>query len=193
LTSAASGAMQVVLLVVFATWAGSSTDLGFSLPDSAFIARILLAVLALGGLVYLTPWGRKLLGKGFASIREVGGELLVLARDPLKVVQLFGGALFSKTTTLIAFALSVQAFGVYGIGFAALSLAYMTANTVASMAPTPGGVGAIEAALVAVLTGLGVEAASALSIVLVFRLITYWMPVPVCWFFLGRVRRAGIV
>ena len=69
----------------------------------------------------------------------------------------------------------------------------MTANTIASVAPTPGGVGAIEAALVAVLTGLGVDPAAALSIVLVFRLITYWMPVPVCWFFLGQVRRSGIV
>ena len=193
LTSAASGAMQVVLLVVFATWAGSSTDLGFSLPDVAVVARILLAVLVAGGLAYLTPWGRKLLGRGFTAIREVGGELIGLARDPVKVVQLFGGALFSKLTTILAFTVSVHAFGVDGLAFATLALAFMTANTIASVAPTPGGVGAIEAALVAVLTGLGVDPAAALSIVLVFRLITYWMPVPVCWFFLGQVRRSGIV
>ena len=89
--------------------------------------------------------------------------------------------------------MSVHAFGVDGIAFATLAFAYMTANTVASVAPTPGGVGAIEAALVAVLTGLGVEPATALSIVLVFRLVTYWLTVPVCWFFLGLVRRNGIV
>jgi uncharacterized membrane protein YbhN (UPF0104 family) len=38
-----------------------------------------------------------------------------------------------------------------------------------------------------------VEPATALSIVLVFRLVTYWLTVPVCWFFLGLVRRNGIV
>lgn len=193
LTSAASGAMQLLFLVVFGTWAGSSQDLGFSLPDTAAIARVILVVLALAGGLYLLPWGRQVLGKAFVGLREAAGELLVLARDPVKVVKLFGGAGFSKITTILAFTVAVHAFGVDGIGFATLAFAYMTANTVASVAPTPGGVGAIEAALVAVLTGLGVEPATALSIVLVFRLVTYWLTVPVCWFFLGQVRRAGIV
>lgn len=193
LTSAASGAMQLLFLVVFGTWAGSSQDLGFSLPDTAAIARVIVVVLALAGGLYLLPWGRRVLGKAFTSLREAAGELLVLARDPVKVVKLFGGAGFSKLTTILAFTVAVHAFGVDGIAFATLAFAYMTANTVASVAPTPGGVGAIEAALVAVLTGLGVEPATALSIVLVFRLVTYWLTVPVCWFFLGQVRRAGIV
>lgn len=193
LTSAASGAMQVLLLVVFATWAGSSQDLGFSVPDTAAIARVIVVVLALAGGLYLLPWGRRVLGRGFSALGEAAGELVVLARDPVKVLRLFGGAGFSKITTILAFTVSVAAFGVHDIPFAALALAYMTANTVASVAPTPGGVGAIEAALVAVLTGLGVEPATALSIVLVFRLVTYWLTVPVCWFFLGQVRRAGIV
>ncbi|HMS89796.1 MAG TPA: lysylphosphatidylglycerol synthase transmembrane domain-containing protein [Acidimicrobiales bacterium] len=193
LTSLASGAMQLLFLVVFATWAGSSEDLGFSVPDTAAIAQVILAVLALAGGLYLLPWGRRILGKGFTSVREAAGELIGLARDPVKVVKLFGGAGFSKITTILAFTVSVHAFGVDGIAFATLAFAYMTANTVASVAPTPGGVGAIEAALVAVLTGLGVEPATALSIVLVFRLVTYWLTVPVCWFFLGLVRRNGIV
>ncbi|MCB9403637.1 MAG: hypothetical protein H6519_04280 [Microthrixaceae bacterium] len=114
LTSAASGAMQVVLLVVFATWAGSSTDLGSACPTWP----------SWRGFSWpywwpeawpLTPWGRKLLGRGFTAIREVGGELIGLARDPVKVVQLFGGALFSKLTTILAFTVSVHAFGVDGL------------------------------------------------------------------------------
>lgn len=193
LTSAASGVMQVLLLVTFMAWAGSNQDLAFSLPDMVVIARALVVVLVLAGGLYLMPWGRRLFGQLIGSVREAAGELMVLARDPMKVLQLFGGAAFSKVVTIMAFNTAVHALGVDGIGFATLAVAYMTANTVASVAPTPGGVGAIEAALVAVLTGLGVDPPTALSIVLVFRLVTYWMTVPVCWFFLGLVRRSGIV
>ena len=47
---------------------------------------------------------------------------------------------------------------------------YMLGNTVGSAVPTPGGVGGIEAALIAVLTGAGVDDATAAAAVLVFRL-----------------------
>lgn len=52
----------------------------------------------------------------------------------------------------------------------------MVANTVASAVPTPGGVGAIEAALVFVLTNALVDDATAWAVVLLFRLINYWLP-----------------
>ena len=74
-----------------------------------------------------------------------------------------------------------------------LCLLYMTANTVASAAPTPGGVGVIEAALVAVLTGVGVESAQAISVVVLFRLITYWLPIPFCWLALNHLRRTNVL
>jgi uncharacterized protein (TIRG00374 family) len=52
----------------------------------------------------------------------------------------------------------------------------MVANTVASAVPTPGGVGAIEAALVFMLTGAAVDDATAWAVVLLFRLINFWFP-----------------
>ena len=53
---------------------------------------------------------------------------------------------------------------------------YLIANTVASAVPTPGGVGAIEAALVFVLVGAGVDDSVAWASVLLFRLVNYWFP-----------------
>jgi Lysylphosphatidylglycerol synthase TM region len=50
--------------------------------------------------------------------------------------------------------------------------------------PTPGGLGAIEAALVAGLTGVGMQPGPAVSAVLLYRLATYWLPVLpgwLCW------------
>ena len=193
LTSAASGVMQVLLLVGFGLWAGSTGELDFSLPDMEVIAWIVAGVLVLAGVVYLFPWGRKLYAKLFESLRKAAGELLQLARSPMKMLELFGGAGLGKLCTITCFVLSCHAFGVTDLSYPTLAFAYMTANTVASAAPTPGGMGAIEAALLAVLTGLHVDSATALSIVIVFRLITYWLPVIPAWFCLRLLRSRGTV
>ena len=193
LTSAASGVMQVLLLVGFGLWAGSTGELDFSLPDMEVVAWIIAGALVLAGIVYLFPWGRKLYAKLFESLRKAGGELLQLARSPMKMLELFGGAGLGKLCTITCFVLSCHAFGVTDLSYPTLAFAYMTANTVASAAPTPGGMGAIEAALLAVLTGLHVDSATALSIVIVFRLFTYWLPVIPAWFCLRLLRSRGTV
>ena len=139
------------------------------------------------------PVGPKLYAKLFESLRKAGGELLQLARSPMKMLELFGGAGLGKLCTITCFVLSCHAFGVTDLSYPTLAFAYMTANTVASAAPTPGGMGAIEAALLAVLTGLHVDSATALSIVIVFRLFTYWLPVIPAWFCLRLLRSRGTV
>jgi hypothetical protein len=52
---------------------------------------------------------------------------------------------------------------------------------IAAAAPSPGGLGAIEAALVAGLAGVGMQAGPAVSAVLLSRLATYWPPVVPGW------------
>ena len=51
----------------------------------------------------------------------------------------------------------------------------------AAASPTPGGLGAIEALLVAGLTGVGISPRPAVSAVLTYRLATYWLPVLPGW------------
>ena len=58
---------------------------------------------------------------------------------------------------------------------------YLGAAALAAIAPTPGGLGAIEAALVAGLTGVGMSSGLAVSAVLLYRLATYWLPVVPGW------------
>jgi uncharacterized protein (TIRG00374 family) len=98
-----------------------------------------------------------------------------LARRPTKLALLFGGQTVAKLSTIVAFALSCWAFDI-DLGFAELGALYMVANTVASAVPTPGGVGAIEAALIFMLTASRVDDATAWAAVLLFRLINYWFP-----------------
>ena len=56
---------------------------------------------------------------------------------------------------------------------------YLGAYFVASAAPVPGGLGALEAALVAGLSALGMPLGAAASAVLVYRLLTFWLTIAI--------------
>jgi undecaprenyl-diphosphatase len=68
---------------------------------------------------------------------------------------------------------------------------YLGGSALAAAAPTPGGLGALEAGLIAGLTSVGQPAAAAVTAVLVFRLVTYWVPVLPGAASFWALRRAG--
>ena len=70
-------------------------------------------------------------------------------------------------------------------------MVYLTGAALGSVVPTPGGLGAVEAALAAGLTATGMAAATAVSAVLLFRLLTFWLPVPVGWAAFNYLQRRG--
>lgn len=191
ITSAASGVMQVVLALTFFTWAGRDEQGGtFSLPSGQLVAIVVVVVGVVLGVAWSTTKGRALLVRTWESLRSALADLRELARQPTKLLMLFGGAGLSKLGSILALAVTMLAFGV-PVDFPAVGAMYIVATTVASAAPTPGGVGPIEAALTAGLIGLGVEAGQAAAIVLVFRLFTYWFPTLPSWYAMTRMQKRG--
>jgi glycosyltransferase 2 family protein len=94
-------------------------------------------------------------------------------RHPGDVIRLIAAAL------VLAVAGTLAALGPGGLlspGAVAVS-----GTPLAAAAPTPGGLGAIESALIAGLTGVGMLAGPAVSAVLLYRLATYWRPVLPGW------------
>jgi uncharacterized protein (TIRG00374 family) len=57
-------------------------------------------------------------------------------------------------------------------------LAYAFAELLALIPFTPGGLGFVEAGLVGTLTLAGIPAAAALAATLLYRLVSYWLPIP---------------
>jgi uncharacterized protein (TIRG00374 family) len=88
----------------------------------------------------------------------------------------------------VTLAAAVAAFGGV-VSFPEIGAAYVVASALGSAAPTPGGLGAVEAALVAALTGYGMASGPAVSAVLTFRLITYWLPMLPGWFMFQQMQR----
>jgi uncharacterized protein (TIRG00374 family) len=181
LTSLASGVVQVAFIVFFFLW--SSTDPtsdvdsgGGGGPDLTLVFVFVGAIVVAAIVLALTPkfrrWLVALVKSTIEKIRHDFGELL---RMPSKLSMLFGGQVIAKMSTILAFVWACRAFGI-DLPFAELGALYLVANTVASTVPTPGGVGAIEAALVFVLTRAGIPDAEAWAATLLFRLINYWLP-----------------
>ena len=193
LTSAASGVAQGVMILLFALWAGTSPGGSFSFPNIDSVALLVFGITVLLAALLLIPSVRGFVLRWLRPLKEkLAQEAGGLLHRPDKLGLLFGGAGLSKLLTIGAFVVSCRALGIT-LGFAELGALYLFGNTVGSAVPTPGGVGGVEAALIAVLTGAGVDDASAAAAVLVFRLATYWLPVIPGYLCMRRARTLDLV
>ncbi|MGE5229709.1 MAG: lysylphosphatidylglycerol synthase transmembrane domain-containing protein, partial [Deltaproteobacteria bacterium] len=59
-----------------------------------------------------------------------------------------------------------------------LLVGYVVAYSIGTLAPTPGGLGAVEGILIALYVSFGVPSAVAVAVVLVYRIINFWLPIP---------------
>ena len=91
---------------------------------------------------------------------------------------------------MLALDASLRAFSV-SLAVPALVVVYLAAATLGSAVPTPGGLGAVEAALVGGLTTTGIPVGAALASVLLFRVATFWLPAPVGWGAFVALQRRG--
>ena len=180
----AGAVMHVVLIVVFFALAGHDLTQAFKLPSASKILLILAVIIAVIGVVLATRPGRRWTRKQLIpGVRSAAGSLRQAAASPVKLGLLFGGSALITLAYIAGLDASVQAFG-GGPGLVVLGAVYLAAAALAAAAPTPGGLGAIEAALVAGLTGVGMQPGPAVSAVLLYRLATYWLPVLpgwLCW------------
>lgn len=185
----AGAVVHVGLLAVFLTWAQRRPGGSFRLPGSSTLLVVIVVVLALVGAAAATRRGRRLLGtRALRFGRESLTSLTTIVRSPGRVAALFGGSLGLTLTYGAAFGCAVQAFG-GGVGLPEVGAVYLGAAAVAAVAPTPGGLGAMEAALVAGLTGADMDPSLALAAVLTYRLATFWLPILPGWAAFHRLQR----
>ena len=172
---------HVGLLIFFTTAAGASADLSRFVPDATVLYLVAGLVLGLIGTFLLVPKLRRWLATAVRPrLKEVIDDLVALAREPKRLALIVLGC--AATTLGNAFALwaSVEAFG-GDTSFITVTVVTMVGGTLASAAPTPGGVGAVEAALIGGLAAFGMPAAIAVPSVLLYRVLTCWLPVFVGW------------
>ena len=113
-----------------------------------------------------------------------------LANQPFKLAMSSAGVLMLNVCYCLCLVSTVRAFSSQGT-VATIALVYLTTSAIAAAAPTPGGLGAIEAAIAAGLTASGIDAASAVSATLMYRLWTFWIPTIPGWIAFNRLQRSN--
>ena len=166
------GAIVHALGLVVALAVVSTSEVGdVRLPSGWRVLTGVALVLAAMGIVLWSPLGRRrLVPPTIHAVRSLGEV------SPGKAVELFGGSLILTGSYALALATSLEAFGA-DASLAQVVAVYLGGAAIAAASPTPGGLGAMEAALVAGLTVVGVAPGPAIAGVLVFRLLTYWLPI----------------
>ncbi|WP_406268222.1 flippase-like domain-containing protein [Nocardia sp. NBC_00881] len=172
---------HVSLLVVFSIAAGTSTDLSHFVPDATVLYLLAGVGVGIVGTFMFVPKLRRWLNTSVRpQLQEVLGELADLARDPKRFSVIILGCAAITLGFAGALWASVQAFG-GGTTFVTVTIVTMIGGTLASAAPTPGGVGAVEAALIGGLAAFGLPAGIAVPAVLLYRVLTCWLPVFCGW------------
>jgi undecaprenyl-diphosphatase len=193
LNSAVGAIMHIVLLFVFLAWAGKGGGSGFKVPTSSKLLVVIAVVLAVVGIVLATRRGRKLFRTHVMRwLKQSISSLATLARSPLKLVALFGGSAGVTIAYVLALYAATAAFHA-DVSVAQAGAVYLGASIIAAAAPTPGGLGAMEAALVAGFTGVGVESGVAVAAVLGYRLLTYWLPILPGWISFHLLERRNLI
>jgi uncharacterized protein (TIRG00374 family) len=191
LNTLAGTVIHISLLVVTAAAAGSSSEISLPTPDARTTAIVVAGLIILSGLFMVLPIGRKLLTKYLVpAVRAAASSIAAIAKTPSKLAALFVGSAIVTVSYTVAMIASLNAFGA-DLPIASAALVYLVGAAVSTAAPTPGGLGATEAALVAGYTAVGIAGSTAFAAVLLFRLVTFWLPILPGWLALVTLQRRG--
>ncbi|WP_261566170.1 lysylphosphatidylglycerol synthase transmembrane domain-containing protein [Frankia gtarii] len=124
------------------------------------------------------------------AARAFRTHMSVLAHSPGRTTVLLLSQAGTRLFQILALACTVWAFGA-SISMMSVATVYLVGSMVAGVAPTAGGVGALEPALAFGLAAAGGDAATMLAVVLVYRVISFWLPVLPGIVALAGLRRSG--
>ncbi|MHC3391978.1 lysylphosphatidylglycerol synthase transmembrane domain-containing protein [Streptomyces lavendulocolor] len=184
---------HILLLLSFGYLTGTEKTQDFT-PSRTVIAGLLtVAVLVL--VVTAVPGLRKFVSTRLRSLfAGVVPRMLDVLQRPVKLLTGIGGMLLLTAAFVLCLDASIRAFshGAQPLTYASLAVVFLAGNALGSAAPTPGGVGAVEGALIAGLVGVGgMPLEVATPAVLLYRLMTLWLPVLPGWFSFNFLTRKG--
>ena len=182
--------MTVLLLLALGLLTGSGLSRFKIVPGADVL--IALAVIAAAAVILVSiPQTRaQLIRVVWPHLRGIWPRFLDALSHPLRLAASAGANLLLTAAYLAAFFASLYAIGAHPAILPA-AVVYLAGNAVGSAAPTPGGLGGVEAVLAAGLTGIGVPADEAIPAVLVFRVATFWLPIPAGWLAYLGLERSG--
>ncbi|MFI2375981.1 lysylphosphatidylglycerol synthase domain-containing protein [Streptomyces sp. NPDC018964] len=181
---------HILMLLAFGYLTG--TEKTPSLSPSRTVIGGLLTVAVLVLVVTSVPFLRKFVVTRVRSLfAGVVPRMLDVLQRPQKLVTGIGGMLLLTACFVMCLDASIRAFGdeTTSVSIASVAVVFLAGNALGSAAPTPGGVGAVEATLTVGLIAVGLPKEVAAPAVLLFRLLTLWLPVLPGWLAFNHLTR----
>ncbi|MFB7912720.1 lysylphosphatidylglycerol synthase domain-containing protein [Streptomyces sp. NPDC056061] len=185
---------HILLLAAFGYLTGTEKTPSSLTPSRTVIAGLLtVAVLVL--VVTAVPFLRKFVVTRVRSLfAGVVPRMLDVVQRPQKLLTGIGGMLLLTGLFVMCLDASIRAFSgpdVPHLSYASVAVVFLAGNALGSAAPTPGGMGAVEGALTLGLIAVGLPKEVAAPAVLLYRLLTLWLPVLPGWICFNHLTRKG--
>jgi uncharacterized membrane protein YbhN (UPF0104 family) len=185
---------HILLLALFGYLTGTEKTPDSLTPSRTVIAGLLtVAVLVL--VVTAIPFLRKFIATRVRSLfAGVVPRMLDVVQRPQKLVTGIGGMLLLTGLFVLCLDASIRAFSgpeVPQLSYASVAVVFLAGNALGSAAPTPGGMGAVEGALTLGLIAVGLPKEVAAPAVLLYRVLTLWLPVLPGWLCFNQLTRKG--
>ncbi|MEU2759762.1 MULTISPECIES: lysylphosphatidylglycerol synthase domain-containing protein [unclassified Streptomyces] len=185
---------HIMLLALFGYLTGTEKTPDSLTPSRTVIAGLLtVAVLVL--VVTAIPFLRKFVVTRVRSLfAGVVPRMLDVVQRPQKLLTGIGGMLLLTGLFVLCLDASIRAFSgpdVPQLSYASIAVVFLAGNALGSAAPTPGGMGAVEGALTLGLIAVGLPKEVAAPAVLLYRVMTLWLPVLPGWLAFNQLTRKG--
>jgi uncharacterized protein (TIRG00374 family) len=195
--TAASWTVKTLLFLIAIPFAAGSFHAPSSSGDRQTAVWIILAVILAAGiaaaLIALVPRLRRLASRQIRPhLLSIWANVKAVAAEPRKVVYVLAGSTVAQLLVILALGTALHAVGQH-----ASIATLITVNTLAAIlggaVPVPGGLGVVEAGLIAGLAAAGIPQDQAVAAVLIQRFFAAYLPPVWGWATLAWMRRREYV
>jgi uncharacterized protein (TIRG00374 family) len=180
IATTASWTVKTLLFLIAIPFAAGTFHAPSSSGGHQEAVWIILAVILAAGiaaaLIALVPRLRRLASSKIRPhLVAIWANVKTIATEPRKLVYVLGGSTLAQLLVILALGASLHAVGQH-VSIATLITVNTLAAIVGGAVPVPGGLGVVEAGLIAGLTSAGVPQDQAVAAVLIQRLFTAYLP-----------------
>ena len=197
IATAASWTVKSLLFIIAIPFAAGTFHAPSGSGSNQTAAWIILAVIVAAGiaatLIALVPKLRRLASRRIRPhLLSIWANVKTIAAEPHKIVYVLAGSTLAQLLIILALGASLHAVGQHA-SIATLITVNTLAAIVGGAVPVPGGLGVVEAGLIAGLTSAGIPQDQAVAAVLIQRFFAAYLPPVWGWATLAWMRRREYV
>ncbi len=182
--------VTIALLVVLSIASGTNEAAKFAPTTTTLVAVAIVVVLVASA--FLVPRVRRwVAARTVPTLQQTWPRLIEIVGQPGRLALGFTGNVAMTMGYVLALESALAAFG-QNLSLVQVAVIYLGGNAAGAIVPMPGGLGSIDGALIALLGGVGgINLGVATSVAVLFRVLTFWLRVPLGWASMRILQRSG--